>query len=109
MVLGVIACFVALCGLSLSLWNWLDSKNNVRKHEFPGLLKQSAADLSREYETRLRGLEVEWDDMYAKFARLAGRMDRQKALAPPPPPAPEAEVLPVLSHSDLLRRRRALK
>lgn len=109
MVLGVIACFVALCGLSLSLWNWLDSKNNVRKHEFPALLKQSAEDLSQESDKRLRSLEAEWDDMYAKFARLAGRMDRQKALTPPPPPEPEQEILPALSHSEILRRRRARK
>lgn len=101
MLLGVIGC-VSLFSLLLSLWSYLHSSENVKKRDLGKLLEKSAEELSANYARSLRLIETEWADMYAKFQRLVGRVDRQRALDPaPPPPAPE----PVqLSRSDLLRR-----
>jgi len=107
--LGVIACFVALCGLALSVFNLLDSRNVVRKSELSPTLDEKAEALSKDYARQLRSIEAEWDDMYAKFSRLAGRADRMRALTTP---APTAEVAadPVIrpqSHTEVLRKWRA--
>lgn len=45
--------------------------------------------------------------MYAKFGKLAGRMDRERALQPSPKPAVDLNEPPApvrLTHSEILRR-----
>lgn len=93
--------FVLLCGALL----WLQHTNAVQKRDLQTLLQKSAEMLSEDYGRRLKGIEVEWDDYYQKFARLAGRYDRQRALAPPPPPAEPAPTT-ALTHTDVMRRWR---
>lgn len=103
--LTVIALVLGLLSVFGSAWNFLDSLQRPKKHELRGLLEQSSESLLREYERRLKALESDWDDYYQKFSRLAGRFDRNRALAPPPPPEPPT-VEPPLSHSELLKRWR---
>jgi hypothetical protein len=67
------------------------------------LLQSSSDELNKAYEKRLKSIEVEWEDMYQKFSRLTGRMDRQKALSNPSEP-PEPAAPQPLTRSDLLRR-----
>jgi len=101
---------VAACSLSLSLWNFFSSRELCKKDSVRTMLADSAAELSKDSERKLRALESEWDVMYAKFGKLAGRMDRERALGSAGPatrPAvdPAAEP-PRLTHSDVLRRGR---
>lgn len=104
MILGVIACVVAGCALWLSATSFIRSSDFAKKGELPALLSQSAEAQSKDYERRLRLIEVEWDNMYQKFSKLIGRADRQRALDSPPP-AKEIEHEPVaLTRSDILRR-----
>lgn len=99
----VLAC---LSGL-ISLWNYLGLRERPKKSELSQLLVSSSETLLTEYGRKLRSLETEWDDMYEKFTRLAGRMDRRaraegpKVIEDAPPPVPRAA-----SRSDLIRSRR---
>lgn len=72
------------------------------------MLSSSAEMLSKDFDKRLRSIEVEWDDMYQKFSRLAGRMDRQKAIqSQTASQEPDNQPPPVLTRGDLLRKWRA--
>lgn len=71
-------------------------------------LETSSEELSKNYERRLKLIEAEWDNMYTKFASLAGRMDRRKALDAKKEESETAQPAPALTRSDLLKRRRAL-
>lgn len=102
MILSVIACFVALLSLAAFVWLYLERSESVKKTEIGPLLSESAKSLSSEYDKRLRAIEVEWDDMYQKFSRLTGRMDRQRAMQPQQP-EPAAEPAP-MSRIEILRR-----
>lgn len=104
MLLGVIAC-VSLFSLLLSLWTFIDSREKPKKSELGPLLLKSAEELSKNFERQSRAIETEWADMYQKFSRLAGRMDRTRAIESPPPAAVERPSAPALqSRSDILRR-----
>lgn len=105
MILGVIACVVAAFSLGLSLLSFTRLSESVKKETLPTLLSQSAEQLAKDYERRLRLIELEWDNMYQKFAKLVGRADRQRALEPPPPRSVEPDPLPrPLTHSEIMRR-----
>jgi len=96
---------VALC---FCVYLYLELQKRPLTTEVPSLLSASSEELSKNYARQFRAIEIEWDDMYQKFSRLAGRMDREKRNSPPNPepndhPSPPA----TLSRSDLLRRYRA--
>lgn len=97
---------MAACSLALSLYNFTAYSESVKKSELGALLSRSAEELSKDSEKRLRAIEAEWDDMYSKFSRLAGRMDRAKAIEPPPP-ARAQEPPRELTRSDLIRRSKS--
>lgn len=65
------------------------------------MLDASSKALSKDYERQFRALETEWADMYQKFQRIVGRMDRNRALEPSMPTEVEPEPM---TRSDLLRR-----
>lgn len=105
--LTVVALLLALSSGCISLWCFLDLRERPRKAELRGLLEQSSQTLLTEYVRQFRALESEWDNMYQKFGRLAGRMDRERALkasndqevSPAPAPA-------LTTRADLLRKWR---
>lgn len=101
---------MAACSLALSLYSFISSREYCRKEQVRSMLKDSAEELSKDSERKLRALESEWDVMYAKFGKLAGRMDRERALQPLPgngkPHEEEPGPAPKLTHSDILRGRR---
>lgn len=107
--LTIVALILALSSGFISAWCYLALQERLKKQDVKPLLEQSSQSLLAELERKFRGLETEWDDMYQKFGRLAGRMDRQKALSPPTStdePAPGGPPLPA-SRSELLRRFRS--
>lgn len=106
--IAYLALLLALASGCISLWCFIDSKERPKKQELRELLEQSSATVLEEYARKFRALETEWDDMYQKFGRLAGRMDRQRALNSPPPPEDSPNIGPQapLSRADLLRKWR---
>lgn len=104
MVLGVIACVVAACSLALSVWNYTTTSERPKKSELGPLLLKSVEELSKDYAKQLRAIEVEWDNMFDKFSKLAGRIDRRRALETPAAPIPEPSTPYEPTRSDILRR-----
>ena len=96
---------LAAFALSFCAYLWLELQKRVLPGDLRSLLQSYSEELNKNYERQFRGIETEWDDMYQKFSRLAGRMDRTKA-APtraeePPPPEPV-----ISSRADILKRWR---
>lgn len=56
-------------------------------------------------ERTVRGLTLEWEDTYAKLARLAGRVAKIKAIDQPRDPEGIPDLPAPLRRSDLLKRR----
>lgn len=104
--LSLIATILALSSVFGCVYLYLDSLQRPKKPELRDLLEQQSASVLKQYLTSFRSLETEWDDMYQKFSRLAGRMDRQKALAPLEKPEEEIITAPH-SRAELLRRHRS--
>jgi hypothetical protein len=93
----------------ISVWTYLDSRERPKRQDVKALLDSSCEIVLTEYAKKFRALESEWDDMYQKFGRLAGRMDRQRAInAPAPAEDSPPPVLPRASRSDILRNRRVI-
>jgi hypothetical protein len=108
--LTVIALSLALLSACGWLWSFLDSSQRPKRSELRELLDQYAETVLKEYARQFKALETEWDDMYQKFSRLTGRMDRQRALREGVEPRPRPEVepeQPTLTHSDIMRRWRS--
>jgi rubrerythrin len=84
----------------------LELSKKLSTGDLKSKLSLSSEELSKNYARSVKEIEAEWDNMYEKFARLAGRMDRKKALdqnnvAPVVEPVPKIQ-----SRSDLLRGRK---
>jgi len=103
MVLGVIACVVAALSLGLALWNYTALSERPKKAEMAPSLSKIAEELSKDSARKIREIETEWDNMYDKFAKLAGRLDRRRALESPPPQTEEPSPVE-LTRSEILRR-----
>jgi len=101
--LTILALLLALSSVAISVFLYLDSLERPKKLELRELLEKQSELVLKQYTTQFRGLETEWDDMYQKFSRLAGRMDRTKALANPEP-VQEATPPAPQTRADLLRR-----
>ena len=102
--LSIIAFAVALSACSVGIFNYLELRKKLGKEDIADQLERSSKELISTYARQVKAIETEWDDMYQKFSRLAGRMDRRKQLSDPPPsdnPGPA----PALSRSDLIRRK----
>lgn|SRR5512136_827825 len=108
MVIGaLVLAFLSAC---ISVWLYLDCLQRPKKHELRELLEQQSATVLKQYVQQFKLLETEWDDMYEKFSRLAGRMDRRKALeSPKVEDAAQIEVAQPQSRADLLRKWRIKK
>lgn len=89
--------------VSASVYSLLQLSKKLERSDIKDALDESSESTLRTMTARIKAIETEWDNMYDKFASLAGRMDRKKALAPPPP---TAEPTSPRSRSDLLRMRR---
>jgi hypothetical protein len=94
--------FLSVCGCA---WTFLDTLQRPKRTELKDLLEQYAQTLSADYARRLKLLETEWDDMYQKFGKLAGRMDRQRALDKPA--TPDEADQPAPTRSEILRKWRS--
>lgn len=82
-VLAWVSIAFALLEAGFCAYLWFELQRRVLSTSVSLLLKQSSEELSKDYGRQFRAIETEWDDMYQKFARLAGRMDRTNALHTP--------------------------
>jgi hypothetical protein len=101
---STLALFFSAAGLLCCVWLYFQLLGKLSKGDLKASLAQSSEELSKTYARSVKEMETEWDNMYEKFARLAGRMDRKKALESPPPPPNETSA--PITRADLMRRRK---
>lgn len=102
--MALFALILAVLGLSCSAYLWLELQKKPSNEHLREKLSIYSDELSKNYGKQFREIETEWADMYSKFMRLAGRVDKVRALESPKPDVPNEAVAP--TRSDLLRRRR---
>lgn len=102
--MAILSLVLSVSALLFCVWLYLDRSKLVSRDSIGGLLSQSSEDLSKSYARSLREIETEWDNMYQKFSRLAGRVDKTRAIESQPAQSAEPIVGP--SRSDLLRKHR---
>lgn len=94
LILGCLGTLLALLELGFCWFLYTEVQKRVLSTQVSQQLKQSSEELNKDYGRQFRSLETEWADMYQKFSRLAGRLDREKRPAtiensePGPPPRP---------------------
>lgn len=101
--MAILSLILAVCGLCACAYLWLELRRKVSSEDIAPALRQASDELSKNYATQLRGIETEWAEMYQKFMRIAGRVDKVAALETRKEPETQS---PVMRRSDILRRRR---
>jgi len=102
--MGIIALILAVFALSCCVYLWLESQKKLSREDIAPALSQASDELNKTYAKSVRDIETEWADMYQKFSRLAGRMDKTRAIESPQNPVPE--VPRQGTRSDLIRLHR---
>lgn len=105
--MALIALILSVCGLLFCSWLYLESRRTLSEKDIAPALNHASEELSKTYARQLREIETEWSDMYQKFSRLAGRVDKNRGLEIAQN-ASGPVTAPVLtgSRSDLLRKHR---
>jgi len=106
LVLTWFALFVSILSLICSVWLFLELSKKLSTEDLKSKLSSSSEELAKSYGRSVKEIETEWDNMYQKFAALAGRMDRRKALEAPAPSKDQPEIQKPMSRNDLIRGRR---
>lgn len=104
-VIAAIALGFATLGLAFCAYLYLELQKRPYGEAMRSQLTSYSEELNKTYAANFRAIETEWTDMYQKFSRLAGRMDRQKYLDSPTAKeeAPLSPAMP-LTRSEILRR-----
>ncbi len=102
--MGLTALVLAVLALSCCVYLWLESQKKLSREDIAPALSHASEELSKTYAKSVRDIETEWADMYQKFSRLAGRMDKTRAIETPQNAAPE--VVRQGTRSDLIRQHR---
>lgn len=102
--MAILSLLLAVCALSGCVYLWLELQKKPSNESLRGTLKSYSEELSKDYARITREIEAEWTEMYQKFTRIAGRIDKTRALEAPPNHENHDEK--PLSRSDLLRRLR---
>jgi hypothetical protein len=101
--MAIIATVLSICALLFSVWLYLELQKKLSSEDIVSKLTLASDELSKNYARQFRAIETEWTDMYQKFSRLAGRVDKTRGLEAPPIAAPAPSIT---SRSDLLRKHR---
>lgn len=102
--MGLTALILAVLALSCCVYLWLELQKRLSKEDVAPALSHASEELSKTYAKSVRDIETEWADMYQKFSRLAGRMDKTRAIESPQTQQPEVQRQG--SRSDLIRQHR---
>lgn len=102
--MALISLILAVCALSFCVYLYVEIQKKLSSEDVASKLSLSSEELSKNYARQFRGIETEWTDMYQKFSRLAGRIDKTRGLeeAQKPQPGPGQPG----TRSDILRRHR---
>jgi len=100
----IIALALAISALLSSVYLYLELQKKLSSEDIAPKLLLASDDLSKTYARQYRAIETEWADMYQKFFRLAGRVDKMRGLEA----SQTAEATPPkrMSRSDLIRKHR---
>jgi len=101
--MGLLALILAVFALFCCVYLWLELQKKLSSEDVVSKLSQSSEELSKNYARSLREIETEWADMYSKFSRLVGRVDKVRAIESQTE-SPKQE--PALTRSDILRRHK---
>ena len=105
--MGLIALVLSICALSACVYLWLESQRKLSAKDIAPALSQASEELTKNYARSLRDIETEWADMYQKFSRLVGRVDKNRGLeSVQSAPSPRPALVRTESRSDLLRKHR---
>jgi hypothetical protein len=86
-----------------SVYLYLELQKKLSSADVAPKLSLACDEQNKIFERQLRAIETEWTDMYQKFSRLAGRVDKNRGLDQ----GPVAIEQPIrTSRSDLLRNHR---
>jgi hypothetical protein len=104
-IIAIIALLLSIGSSLLSYFVFVRLSNKLSLSELEPKLQESSAKLSKEYSSQFKSIEIEWENIYAKMMKLAGRMDREKQLTTTPNPTPP-ESMAITTRSDILRKHR---
>lgn len=98
---------LAVFNLFCFVYLWLELQKKLSPTDIEKKLSSYSDELKQTYGRSVKEIEAEWCDMYEKFSKLAGRMDKRRGLelhqaaseVPTPLPVPQ-------SRSDLVRHHR---
>lgn len=107
--LAYVAAFLATLALSFCVYLWLELQRKLSAKDITSELSRSSEELNKTSERSFRALEAEWTDMYSKFMRLAGRMDKTKGIDDAKPQPVTAAEPQFLRRSDLIRKTNGRK
>jgi hypothetical protein len=103
----IISLVLAVFALFCSVYLYLELQKKLSSEDVVSKLSLASEELSKSYARSFRELETEWADMYQKFSRLAGRVDKNRGLEAAQNPQLRAPELPATgTRSDLLRKHR---
>ncbi len=105
-VIAVLGLVFALASASLSIVVFLGLSRKLEQKDISKALEKSCEEQSANYARSIRAIQTEWEDIYQKFTRLTGRVEKAKGLdssaSTSPPPA---EVQPT-TRAAILRKFR---
>lgn len=104
-VIAALALVFALASSFLSAVVFIGFSRKLEEKDVSKLLERSSEEISENYAKQLRGIQTEWDDMYQKFTRLTGRVEKAKGLeSSATTSAPRDE--PLTTRASILRKYR---
>jgi hypothetical protein len=105
--MAVFALVIAVFNLFCSVWLYVELQKKLSPTDIEKKLSSYSDELKQTYGRSVKEIEAEWCDMYEKFSKLAGRMDKRRGIEQAQAaqePRPEVQNLP--SRSDLVRKHR---
>lgn len=103
--LGIASVALSACALCFCAYLYLELRGKLSEKDISSALERSSNAAISTLEKSYRSLETEWTDMYSKFQRIAGRIDKTRGIEAtremPAEPVPAAP----LKRSDLIRNR----
>lgn len=105
--MAVVAIILSVSALLSSVYLYLELQKKLSSGDVGTKLSQASEELSKTYARELRAIETEWTDMYQKFSRLAGRVDKLRGLEAPQSPTQAPATTG--TRSDILRNRKEVR
>jgi len=102
--MALIALIFAVFALFCCVYLWLELQKKLSSEDVASKLSLASEELNKTYAKSVRDIETEWADMYQKFSRLVGRVDKVRAIEAPRNVEPEQPRQ--MSRSDIIRQHR---